>query len=71
MDGLAAGPRAAAIYSTVFNLAALPAVVVPSAPMRGLPTGLQLVAPAFHEERLLDLAEAFEQAMPWQKLAPF
>jgi Asp-tRNA(Asn)/Glu-tRNA(Gln) amidotransferase A subunit family amidase len=39
--------------------------------MRGLPTGLQLVAPAFHEERLLDLAEAFEQAMPWQKLAPF
>jgi Asp-tRNA(Asn)/Glu-tRNA(Gln) amidotransferase A subunit family amidase len=39
--------------------------------MRGLPTGLQLVAPAFQEERLLDLAEAFEQAMPWQKLAPF
>lgn len=71
VDGLAAGPRAAAIYSTVFNLAALPAVVVPSAPMRGLPTGLQLVAPAFQEERLLDLAEAFEQAMPWQKLAPF
>jgi aspartyl-tRNA(Asn)/glutamyl-tRNA(Gln) amidotransferase subunit A len=69
VDGLAAGPRAAAIYSTVFNLAALPAVVIPSAPIGGLPTGLQLVAPAFQEERLLDLAEAVEQAMPWRKLA--
>ncbi len=69
VDGLAAGPRTAAIFSTVFNLAALPAVVVPSKPVGGLPTGLQLVASAYQEEFLLDLAETFEAAMPWQRLA--
>lgn len=70
VDGAVAGPRAAAIYSTVFNLAALPAVVVPSAPVGVLPTGLQLVGAAFREELLLDLAEAFERAMPWRTLSP-
>jgi Asp-tRNA(Asn)/Glu-tRNA(Gln) amidotransferase A subunit family amidase len=69
VDGLAAGPRTAAIFSTVFNLAALPAVVVPSKPVGDLPTGLQLVASAYQEEFLLDLAEKFEAAMPWQRLA--
>lgn len=70
VDGVAVGPRAAAIYATVVNLAALPAVVVPSAPADGLPTGLQLIAAPFREELLLDLAEAFEQAKPWRRLAP-
>ena len=70
VDGVAVGPRAAAIYATVVNLAALPAVVVPSAPADGWPTGLQLVAAPFREEMLLDLAEAFERAKPWRRLAP-
>ncbi|CAH0161212.1 amidase [Roseomonas sp. CECT 9278] len=70
VDGVAVGPRAAALYSTVINLAALPAAVVPSAPVGGLPTGLQLVAGPFREELLLDLAEAYEGARPWQPLAP-
>lgn len=70
VDGVAVGPRAAALYSTVINLAALPAVVVPSAPASGLPTGLQLVAAPFREELLLDLAAAYEAARPWQPLAP-
>lgn len=69
VDGIAVGPRAAALYSTVINLAALPAVVVPSAQVDGLPTGLQLVGAAFREDLLLDLAEAYERAKPWQKLA--
>ncbi|MBP0465382.1 amidase [Roseomonas sp. PWR1] len=68
--GVAAGPRAAAIYSTVINLAALPAIVVPSAQVDGLPTGLQLVGAAFREELLLDLAEAYERAAPWRQLPP-
>lgn len=68
--GTPAGPRAAAIYATVVNLAALPAVVVPSMPVDGLPTGLQLIGGAFREEMLLDLAEAYERARPWQRLAP-
>jgi aspartyl-tRNA(Asn)/glutamyl-tRNA(Gln) amidotransferase subunit A len=70
VDGVKAGPRAAAIYATVVNLAALPAVVVPSRPVGGLPTGLQIVGPAFAEAMLLDLAEAFEALRPWQRLAP-
>jgi Asp-tRNA(Asn)/Glu-tRNA(Gln) amidotransferase A subunit family amidase len=70
VDGIAVGPRAAALYSTVINLAALPAAVVPSVQVDGLPTGLQLVGAAFREELLLDLAEAYERARPWQKLAP-
>ena len=38
VDGMAAGPRAAAIYSTVMNLAGLPALVVPSGQVAGLPS---------------------------------
>ncbi|MBI3335702.1 MAG: Asp-tRNA(Asn)/Glu-tRNA(Gln) amidotransferase subunit GatA [Candidatus Portnoybacteria bacterium] len=47
------------IYTVAPNLAGLPAI---SIPLRGtkLPTGLQLVAPHFEEERLLILAEGIE-----------
>lgn len=70
VDGRPAGPRAAAIYSTVVNLAGLPAVVVPSLPAGGLPTGLQLVGAPFSEALLLDLAGRYEALRPWQRLAP-
>lgn len=70
VDGQPASPRAAAIYSTVVNLAGLPAVVVPSRPASGLPTGLQLVGPPFSEALLLELAERYETLRPWQRLAP-
>ncbi len=70
VDGRPAGPRTAAIYSTVVNLAGLPAVVVPSRPAGGLPTGLQIVGPPFSEALLLDLAARYEALRPWQRLAP-
>lgn len=71
IDGRPAGPRAAAIYSTVVNLAGLPAVVVPSRPSAaGLPTGLQLISAPFGDEALLDLAEALERLNPWRRVAP-
>jgi aspartyl-tRNA(Asn)/glutamyl-tRNA(Gln) amidotransferase subunit A len=70
VDGRPAGPRAAAIYSTAVNLAGLPAVVVPSGPVGGLPTGLQLVGAPFTEALLLDLAARYEALRPWRRLAP-
>ena len=51
------------IYTLPVNLAGIPAL---STPMgfddAGLPLGLQLAAPAFEEQRLISLADAFEQA---------
>jgi aspartyl-tRNA(Asn)/glutamyl-tRNA(Gln) amidotransferase subunit A len=70
VDGMAAGPRAAAIYSTVMNLAGLPALVVPSGQVAGLPTGLQIVGAPSSEALLLDLGERYEEARPWAQLAP-
>ena len=71
IGGVAAGPRAAAAYSTAINIAGLPAVVVPlPMPQGSLPAGLQIIGPMMGEDRLLDLAEAYEAAQPWPRLAP-
>jgi amidase len=37
-----------------------PAVVVPTGPAEGLPTGVQLIGPRFHEDWCLDAAAAIE-----------
>lgn len=69
--GQPAGPRAAAIYSTFANVAALAGLSIPAGlSAAGHPIGMQLVGPAGSEERLLDLAEAIERAQPWPTLAP-
>lgn len=69
--GRAAGPRAAAIFSTVVNLAGLPAVVIPCGRTQaGLPAGLQIIGRSGSEHALLDLAGEIEAAMPWPRLAP-
>lgn len=73
--GREAGPRDAAVFATAVNLAGLPAIVVPAPvsglpPAAGLPVGLQLIGPMLSEERLMDLAAAFEAASPWPRLAP-
>ena len=71
IGGVTAGPRAAAAYSTAVNIAGLPAVVVPLPMVPGaLPAGLQIIGPMMGEERLLDLAAAYEAAQPWPRLAP-
>jgi len=71
IGGIAAAPRAAAAYSTAVNIAGLPAVVVPlPMPEGSLPAGLQLIGPMMGEESLLTLAEAYEAARPWPRLAP-
>lgn len=49
------------IFTVPADLAGLPAISVPCGLAHGLPAGLQLVAPAFEEARLLRCAHAFEQ----------
>ena len=36
----------------------------------GLPFGLQITAPHFHDYRLLDIASDIESAFPWARTAP-
>jgi aspartyl-tRNA(Asn)/glutamyl-tRNA(Gln) amidotransferase subunit A len=72
IDGCSAGPRAGAVFSTAINVAGLSALSIPApVPDGAAPIGLQLVAPAGREERLLALAAAFEAAAPWPRLAPW
>lgn len=53
------------------NLAGLPAVGVPIGPGEaGMPTGLQFVGPAFSDERLLRLADAYQQRTDWHRRTP-
>jgi aspartyl-tRNA(Asn)/glutamyl-tRNA(Gln) amidotransferase subunit A len=54
-----------------FNLNGLPAISVPCGfSVRGLPIGLQLVAPPWGEERLLAVAAAYEAATAWHTKHP-
>ncbi|MAG36645.1 MAG: Asp-tRNA(Asn)/Glu-tRNA(Gln) amidotransferase GatCAB subunit A [Dehalococcoidia bacterium] len=54
-----------------FNLLGLPAISVPCGfTSQGVPAGLQLVGPPFAEERLLQVAHAYEQAAGWHKTRP-
>ena len=51
-------------YCTVpMSLAGVPAISIPCGLSDGLPVGLQVVGPAFSENRLLDAAHALERAL--------
>jgi aspartyl-tRNA(Asn)/glutamyl-tRNA(Gln) amidotransferase subunit A len=50
------------------SLAGIPAISIPNGLSDGLPTGLQLAAPAFAENRLLDAAHALEGALGFERL---
>ncbi|MEU2348971.1 amidase [Modestobacter sp. NPDC049651] len=58
-------------WTAAWNLAGLPALVLPAGPGRtGLPTAVQLVGPAGSETRLLWLAGELERRSPWRRHAP-
>jgi aspartyl-tRNA(Asn)/glutamyl-tRNA(Gln) amidotransferase subunit A len=58
-------------YTLPANLAGLPAISVPGGfTAGGLPLGLQLMAPHFAEERLLQASHAFEAATPHHMRRP-
>lgn len=53
-------------YFTIpMSLAGVPAMSVPAGYVDDLPVGLQIVAPAFEESRMLAVAHAYEQATRW------
>jgi Asp-tRNA(Asn)/Glu-tRNA(Gln) amidotransferase A subunit family amidase len=58
------------VYSTAMqNVTGNPALTVPMGTLpTGLPFGLQLTAPHFHDYRLLDLAALVESAFPWSRV---
>ncbi len=52
------------IFTATANLAGIPALSVPCPPTAdGLPVGLQILGPAFCEERILHIGHAYEQAL--------
>jgi Asp-tRNA(Asn)/Glu-tRNA(Gln) amidotransferase A subunit family amidase len=59
------------VYSTTMqNVTGHPALTVPFGHLStGLPFGLQVTAPHFHDRRLLDIASLVEAAFPWARCA--
>jgi len=58
-------------WTSAWNLAGLPALVLPAGPGRdGLPTSVQIIGPAGAETRLLWLAGELERRLPWRRHAP-
>jgi aspartyl-tRNA(Asn)/glutamyl-tRNA(Gln) amidotransferase subunit A len=51
------------LYTIPMSLAGIPAISIPCGLSEGLPVGLQIAAPAFSENKLLDAAFALEQAL--------
>jgi aspartyl-tRNA(Asn)/glutamyl-tRNA(Gln) amidotransferase subunit A len=59
------------IYTITANLAGIPGLSIPCGLTRAnLPIGLQLLAPAFAEERLLRTARVFERETDWHTKRP-
>ncbi len=64
IGGQPAGPRGHAVFTPLFNLCGVPACSVPAGPVRGLPVGLQVVAPKFEDARVLQMAALLERLAP-------
>jgi aspartyl-tRNA(Asn)/glutamyl-tRNA(Gln) amidotransferase subunit A len=54
------------VYTVSCNLAGMPGISIPCGFTKsGLPIGLQLLSPAFDEERMLRIARMYERATDW------
>jgi Asp-tRNA(Asn)/Glu-tRNA(Gln) amidotransferase A subunit family amidase len=59
------------VYSTAIqNITGLPAVSLPAGAIDGMPFGLQVTAPRWHDLGLLDVAARWETVHPWPRTAP-
>jgi len=59
------------IYTIAVNLAGIPGISIPCGfDDRGLPIGLQILAPAFGEDKLLRIARMYEKQTDWHKKRP-
>ena len=58
------------IYTIATNLAGLPGISVPVAPVDGRPAGLQVIGNYFQEGRLLNVAHRLQQETQWHLSLP-
>ena len=59
------------VYTIAANLAGIPAISIPCGfDADNLPIGLQILAPAFAEDKLLRTARMFESQTDWYKRKP-
>ncbi len=58
------------IYTVSVNLAGLPAISIPAGMQGGLPVGMQLIGDYFCEERILQVAHAYQQLTDWHLRTP-
>jgi aspartyl-tRNA(Asn)/glutamyl-tRNA(Gln) amidotransferase subunit A len=58
------------IYTIATNLAGLPGISIPVAPVNGLPVGLQIIGNYFAEARLLNVAHRYQQVTEWHRALP-
>ncbi len=59
------------LATVIQNITGLPALSVPMGMLdSGLPFGLQITAPRYHDDRLVDLAARIQRAAPWPLAAP-
>lgn len=68
--GIEAGARINGRLTFPANMYGNPAISIPAGTLDGLPIGLQVVAPHFQEELLLELAWLVERHRPWPLVAP-
>ena len=57
-------------YTLAANLSGVPGISIPCGMAAGLPIGLQIMTPAFTEEKLLRIARMFEKHTDWHKRKP-
>ncbi|MFK8082229.1 MAG: Asp-tRNA(Asn)/Glu-tRNA(Gln) amidotransferase subunit GatA [Granulosicoccus sp.] len=58
------------LFTVSANLSGLPGISVPCGFSKGLPVGLQLVAPAYQEAQLLNIAHRYQQITDWHVMSP-
>ena len=70
-DGTVHGLAPENLATVIQNITGLPALSVPMGILEtGLPFGLQVTAPRYHDRRLIDLARLIESTHPWARSAP-
>jgi aspartyl-tRNA(Asn)/glutamyl-tRNA(Gln) amidotransferase subunit A len=65
-----AGPGNNGALTIPSNIYGNPAISIPAGTVRGLPVGIQVLAPHHREAWLLDLARLIEREAPWPTTAP-
>ncbi len=58
------------IYTIATNLAGLPGLSIPAAPVDGMPVGMQIIGNYFDEGRLLNVAHRLQRETDWHQAAP-